>query len=274
MDSALNSVLSNSFKKIDRSMKFIIELMESIEEYKKNNPIDIKTIHDEIRGIREHVFVDRISIADEISLSIGDAAHNARVALDYVVYELIHNRVENKGRIQFPFAKNRENLDSVMRLNQITALSEAAQDVIRASCPYPGGNRSLNGLHQLDIQDKHRYLVGPRILYVATTDFLNWVEPSGVELRGDGKMVHDIDVNTPFLNIKIPRPNRAYRRAHKSYVPRTFIRSAGPIDLAFVFQDGPFKGQEVISSLLTITTDAGNLCQQIAEAELNEAQRS
>jgi hypothetical protein len=89
---------------------------------------------------------------------IGDAIHNLRSALDLLVWQLV---LANGGTpdtaTAYPISKSAATFEKTMV--RVKGLSQEAQNLIRATKPYQGGNEVLWQLHQLDIVDKHHLLV-------------------------------------------------------------------------------------------------------------------
>jgi hypothetical protein len=108
----------------------------------------------------------------ELLLSIGDAIHNMRAALDYVVSEILDWK---DTRLTFPMAETREELATSFRTEPeivdgktkgkgrnaalelaIKGIGEFFLDQLK---PYKSGNDTLWSLGKLDNTDKHRLLI-------------------------------------------------------------------------------------------------------------------
>jgi hypothetical protein len=107
------------------------------------------------------VFTFRIKrpLRPEWATIIGDAVHNLRTALDHT----IHHAVEVSGgtittRTGFPIAGTPEKYESEFAA-KIQGIDSTAIKIIKALCPYHGGNEDFWRLHELDRIDKHRLLI-------------------------------------------------------------------------------------------------------------------
>jgi hypothetical protein len=99
---------------------------------------------------------------EHLGAIIGDIVHNLRSALDLVACEMVRaveGKDANVDRVYFPFCKNAENLEDMIRTRQFHRAGERAVQVLRGLKPYHGGNAALRAIHDLDIQDKHTSLI-------------------------------------------------------------------------------------------------------------------
>lgn len=133
-------------------------------------------IEDEFEGVKkvgETLVVRSISpLPAGLLLSIGDAVHNMRCALDFSISEILHWK---DTRLTFPMGETREELEASFRTEPefvsgrtkgkgrnaaieiaVPKIGEFILDEIR---PYKGGHEVLWALGKLDNTDKHRLLV-------------------------------------------------------------------------------------------------------------------
>jgi hypothetical protein len=112
------------------------------------------------------------NVAAELVLNLGDAIHNMRCALDYVIAETLGWK---DTRITFPMDKTREELIASFRTNPETvgqrvmkkgrnapveeAVPGIGDFIVNEICPYDTPDGFLWALGKLDARDKHRLLV-------------------------------------------------------------------------------------------------------------------
>lgn len=100
-------------------------------------------------------------IPEELPLIAGDAIHNLRSSLDYLIHQLIlaaGNKPERKHQPGFPIFPSLKQYEAQSG-GKIKGIDPKAADVIRASNPYQGGNEILWALHDLNNIDKHQLLL-------------------------------------------------------------------------------------------------------------------
>lgn len=61
--------------------------------------------------------------------------------------------------VYFPFAENEVDLDANIKRKKFNKCGDDAIALLHSLKPYPLGNAALRGLHDLDIQDKHKALI-------------------------------------------------------------------------------------------------------------------
>lgn len=88
--------------------------------------------------------------------TLGDALHNLRSALDLTAVEVVRIHGGNERGVKFPFSDTAAELDQAIKSANFHRASPAAQSLVRALQPYNGGNKLLRGLHDLDVENKHR----------------------------------------------------------------------------------------------------------------------
>ena len=90
---------------------------------------------------------------------IGDAVHNLRSALDILACDLAKLNGQSDDGVYFPFAKSESELDRQIAGRRFDRAGPAAVAELKALRPYKGGNTLLRGVHDLDIQDKHQFII-------------------------------------------------------------------------------------------------------------------
>lgn len=148
--------------KIKWAKKHIRELDAAINRFLQDQPYRIGAKPHRIPQI-EHttLYVAEVKpIPDEISLILGDAIHNLRSALDYLMWQLVeaYGGTPNKS-IYFPIADTVQQYQSAIGNREIQKIAPNALDIIESVQPYVTPDQTLWLLHQLDIIDKHRLLL-------------------------------------------------------------------------------------------------------------------
>jgi len=104
-------------------------------------------------------FFPNVPLPPKIRFLIGDVIHNARVALDYLVYELafLEKKAPQKGT-GFPIAKNEDDWASNRTQDKLRHLNPDHVNEIKSFQPFSGASW-LTLLAELSNEDKHRCLV-------------------------------------------------------------------------------------------------------------------
>ena len=116
-------------------------------------------------------------IPSEFALTIGDAIHNLRAALDILIFGLIGSLADHPRNIQFPFCKDADSLESAIAVRQIQLAGERVVSAIRSLEPYPDGKHDLHAIHDMDIRDKHKLLMPVGRNAAMSEDDLREIEP-------------------------------------------------------------------------------------------------
>lgn len=143
--------------KIGRGRHHIEQLEPAIQEYLKSRPVI--TVGFERSAGQQFQFTMRSVTVRELPLDIvmifGDAVHNIRAALDWLVHEVVAQRTRPALGLAFPFASRAEGIGKAIR-EKMKDTTAAERNLVRELKPFSGGNELLWSLHQLDLQDKHR----------------------------------------------------------------------------------------------------------------------
>nr|WP_315053043.1 hypothetical protein [uncultured Brevundimonas sp.] len=132
-------------------------------------------IQDHPEGGQEIRIVSVDPLPAEMVLTLGDAVHNLRSVLDYVVSEVLHWK---DTRLTFPMGETREELVSAFSVERgepcagcgrgsrkgryaavETAIPGIAAFIIDEIRPYKAADGLLWPLNKLDVRDKHRLLI-------------------------------------------------------------------------------------------------------------------
>jgi hypothetical protein len=124
-------------------------------------------------------------IPDSFALILGDAIHNLHSALDIALFGMIGDKAKFPEKVSFPFAKRAESLDETIKNRQADLAGENVVRAIKFLKPYPTGNELLNGLHTLDITDKHKLIITVGLASDYIADDLHRID-RGFPISGGG----------------------------------------------------------------------------------------
>jgi len=166
--SKLGSVL-----KFERADKHLGDVLTACKQFLNRQPYRITPDQEGNPGKLQFWITLTEEPSDDVALAAGDALHNARSALDHVVYELSRKREANPTHTSFPIQSQPADWNKGDKLgapqissgkHQIRLLPEGAQAIIEDLQPWKGLNvlkpdrERLCDLHRLDIADKHKNL--------------------------------------------------------------------------------------------------------------------
>lgn len=151
------SFFSGTHLKIIRANQHRNELMKLLEEYGLRLTITWIEVEND---------PDKLQLTfsepapPEIPLIIGDTVHNLRSALDLLVNQVAQSRGANidAARLQFPYAKSEAEYLKIVTKN-FSPFGQDLQNALLDLRAFEGGDKFLCGLHNLDIYDKHRYVM-------------------------------------------------------------------------------------------------------------------
>lgn len=160
--------LAGVFLRIERAERHLADFDRQVQEIAAACRKAVTIEKDEQRS--ELVFrLDPVPVlSDELSLIIGDAIHNARVALDYLAWQLVLVAGGTPGKeTSFPVLDRQKK--SVIK----PAIPVGAEKLLDQVQPYHQSqpwNHELAVLHELDIADKHHEL----LVAILATDMMGW----------------------------------------------------------------------------------------------------
>jgi hypothetical protein len=133
------------------------------------------TVEDHPNSRQSTVRANAEPLPNEIVLTLGDAIHNLKSALDYAVSEILGWK---NTRLTFPMGETREELVSSFRTDDTRACSECGRGnkagrnaaiemavpgfgefLVNEIRPYKAADGYLWPLNKLDVRDKHRLLI-------------------------------------------------------------------------------------------------------------------
>jgi hypothetical protein len=150
--------------KIKRAYKHVDELNTMLGAFAESNFYAIKVEHDPKQRTNFVCFDIDITTfpMTDAALTIGDALHNLRSALDHLWYQVV---LDCGGTptywTSFPIRDAGDSvvnaLNSALEKKQIN--TQVAELVMGSIKPYQGGNNLLYGLDQLNARNKHELLI-------------------------------------------------------------------------------------------------------------------
>jgi hypothetical protein len=145
--------LSEAKIKLDRAKVHIQELSQNAKTFLASSPFSID-IEEENDDLVHRVRIQK-TVPKEWAAIVGDAVHNIRSTLDYMIWQLILRNGGTPGRNTcFPIGVAKSGYGKQLR-SSLSGASVEAKKYIRRLKPYPGGNQILVQIHALDICDKH-----------------------------------------------------------------------------------------------------------------------
>lgn len=142
--------------KTARAKKLIAELESEEASFVGSTAFSFSDL-DEAKLRRTVIFSN--SPPQEIGCIVGDIVHNLRASLDILLNDIGRLRGMNTTSFKFPFATDADHLEARIKSMKLSHLGNDVVDEIRILKPYRGGNQPLRDLHDLDISDKHEFLI-------------------------------------------------------------------------------------------------------------------
>ena|SRR5579862_2477275 len=266
---AINSIAGARLK-FERAKKHIYDLGVQIAAFFKEKPCSFVFVRDLKAREAAVRFEQYKPIPDEFALLMGDAIHNLRSTLDYSICDVCIDAGADPERVQFPFAKRAESLESVIKNRQVHLAGPIILQAIRDLKPYAGGNDDLFGLHMLDIADKHRLLIPTvgiaslRGLTIPNFDTSTWAYRESsryafVDLKHEQEIVR-VPYDSPF-------DRNTRRRLKRLAQPKEDIGGFFHIALA---KGLPFENEPVIPVLARLTETVAAALRKIALAAIEQ----
>lgn len=220
-----SNIHTPSLLKINRAKKHLKELEAKIAKYKKTIPFElIKENQGNSGNLLYRIKINKYP-PDEWSIIIGDILHNLRSSLDLLITQLtISNGSKPNRKTGFPiytFKKDfrREGLE------RIKGVSSKTKQAIKSFKPYRKANRELWELHNLNISDKHKMVIGVGGLYKSLI-----IDMSAIFKQ------HYPGSEMPSMPIPIPPKNNLFPLKDRDIVFKGNVQHPDPtidIDLAF-----------------------------------------
>lgn len=146
--------------KLERAKQHLRDFAEANKRFFDSNPYEIVIEDNPEADRREHRVIRAEAPPVELPLRAGDAIHNARSALDHLIWQLViaNNGQPDELTTEFPIWRSEAKFKAG-RPGKAYGIGKEALDILYGLQPYKGGNNSLWLLHKLDIVDKHRLLL-------------------------------------------------------------------------------------------------------------------
>jgi len=231
----------SSYKKIEWAEKHIRDLQSLLSKFTRSDFYTVSVKAHPKQGTNFLCFNIRHFRfpVDDAALTIGDALHNLRSALDLMYYET----VLACGGIptdwtRFPICKTGEELavrwaKSALKQKQVSCpVIGLILDTVK---PYETGNPLLWSLHALNIRDKHQLLI-PMVKFMGF---------AGIRLEDDkgrriGKSAYTMDQTCAI-------------RLRDANDRKVTIKNKGHAAMAILFDEGtPLQGESIIPALKRI----------------------
>ena len=145
--------------KFQRAQQHAAELERRVQGFLQSAPFEVYEEEERATGD----LLTRVRVhgqpPPELSTVIGDVVHNARTALDHLVWQLVLANGSQPGeKTAFPIARSKDSFPSYAK-KCLKGVSKQASAAIEELRPYQGGDQRFWRLHQLDIEDKHHLLI-------------------------------------------------------------------------------------------------------------------
>ena len=234
---------ASSRLKVERAKKHIDEINGLLRDFAQSDfySLEIEQEADaRINFLRIEVDQSGFPL-DDIALTIGDAVHNLRSALDHLWYQVVLCCGGTPTKwTRFPVGDAGDSLvailNSALDKKQITI---PIVDLLMAGIKsYQGGNAAIWGLHNLNIRDKHEMLV-PALKLMAVLD---------VRLEDENHM--PIGRGNYYLD------ESSRIRLREADGRTVSVKDKGHAAAQILFDIGtPFEGDPVVPTLVRVTKE-------------------
>lgn len=163
--------------KLERAYQHGLELEQTFGSFAYNNPHEARIKFNVDGGQIKRVWVEVLApkpLPDSLSLSLGDAIHNLRCAVDHVTWELmgIDGGTQNKFT-KFPVGDTRQRYESACRAMP-TPRDDTKQFLIDLAAYKGGTGQMLYAINALDNADKH-HAITP-VLHASQVDGVTFIK--------------------------------------------------------------------------------------------------
>ncbi|MEQ9190477.1 MAG: hypothetical protein RLQ25_08225 [Alphaproteobacteria bacterium] len=202
-DATLKYPFSAPAAKIRRALRHLSELQQCINEHLASNPVEWKSEITEVDGRRAFAFqMHSEALPSDLGLIVGDVIHNLRAALDLAACELVRANGESDANVYFPFCRNADELDTIIRSRNFHRAGPNAVALLADLKPYADGNTALRAIHDLDIQDKHQALI-PSVSTISGPVLRMWDDDGTINptFIGDPNAPSEIQIIFPYDSV-------------------------------------------------------------------------
>jgi hypothetical protein len=154
-------MFENAELKIHRANKHIEEFNSVLRRYVDENAHSVVIKFDPNFGCDVlEISAPENPLPRELPLIIGDAIHNLHAALDFIWYEFVSTFAAPSPYTRFPFDQTKTGVANALTARKIPESHQAvAEFVLEGVKPYKGSDTNIWAFHDLDITDKHEYLI-------------------------------------------------------------------------------------------------------------------
>ncbi|WP_419689160.1 hypothetical protein ACN22W_20230 [Burkholderia theae] len=201
--------------------------------------------------------------ADRVSAVTGDIVHNLRSALDHAFWDVVSPHVPEREhkRIQFPYAKDESRWPKELQTRFADCVSNGFYDYVKSLNVFSGsgGGGALALLHEMDIQDKHKFpLPVGDFTKLHSSDIIPYVHdfPGGIHGMSFGR-------NNKDVLWKVPSRKRPKDKKSDCAAERLSCRILPiNIDVCFAFGSGN-KLCLITATLSSMIDDVANVVAEI-----------
>jgi hypothetical protein len=228
-----------------------------------NKPYEITADRESEPGKLRFWLTLREEPSDEISLAAGDAIHNARSALDHIVYELASRREPTPRHTGFPIHSrpkdwNRRDKRGRLALSSgkylVRLLPKEARTIVKDLQPWQGYDmrywprERLRALHALDIADKHKNL-NLAVAYLGLSPYGTY----GNDPIPTAEVVHEgpLQLETPVLMLQL------------SHVPESKVHPIPMLEVTL--SEGGARQEPIIGKLTDLIIGASTVVKRLQE---------
>jgi hypothetical protein len=219
--------------KIERAEKHITDIKNHIAKLPELYVATIEVNPTGGNKVIKHDLRDRSKHISDLALTIGDAAHNLKCALDYAwlgTIERVAPQAVTKFA-KFPVYPSIDELENALTAREISKTSpKLFRLMVREIKSYDGGNVSIVAVHDLNIRDKHRLL----------TPVIEFASIDGIELENERGQTEHIGT----------WPTSDHPPYYLPIESGWHIKDKGHVTVEILFQEGtPLYESEVLDEL-------------------------
>ncbi len=158
----MNPLFHDAKLKIQRAVKHINDLNSILAEFSNRKTHEVVVDHDADGGDDVLHVVAGEMLPDSFSLTLGDALHNLRASLDYVIGEIEFSTTGARNKYtRFPVDETRDTLIDRIEGGLAKRIPKQVIDcIVEGIQPYKrGAGDFIFSLNEIDIEDKHRILI-------------------------------------------------------------------------------------------------------------------
>ncbi|WP_145206937.1 hypothetical protein, partial [Sphingobium sp. B2] len=152
---------ADAVRKVERANYHIDEFHRAAAAHFAKHPTSVSMVPAKKRAAHGFLVGDRMGFPDKaLALYVGDAVHNLRCALDYLITACAKANGGREDRTEFPIVKaGGKKADLTKGLWKLKDAGPLATELVKRARPYPRGNPYLVAVGELDRFDKHRLIL-------------------------------------------------------------------------------------------------------------------